>query len=116
MQKEITYQQIGANIKRIRKSKLITAELLAKELGVHKQMIWRYELGECKIPIDRLCILSQVLDVPISAFMNKATDDGEQMILFLYNKLSNNDKAIAIVELRDKLSKLGIHYEELPNF
>lgn len=55
---------IGERIKEIRKSKKISVESLAKELGVSKTTIYRYEDSTIeKIPVgifDRLCALLDV--------------------------------------------------------
>lgn len=55
---------IGERIKEIRKSKKISVEYLAKELGVSKTTIYRYEDSTIeKIPVnifDHLCILLNV--------------------------------------------------------
>ncbi len=55
---------IGERIKEIRKSKKISVESLAKELGVSKTTIYRYEDSTIeKIPVgifDRLCVLLDV--------------------------------------------------------
>lgn len=55
---------IGERIKEIRKTKKISVDYLAKELGVSKTTIYRYEDSTIeKIPInifDQLCILLEV--------------------------------------------------------
>ena len=66
---------IGERIKNIRKSKKISVEFLAKELGVSKTTIYRYEDSTIeKIPVkifDRLCILLDV--TPAELMGNKST-------------------------------------------
>jgi len=55
---------IGERIKQIRKTKKISVDYLAKELGVSKTTIYRYEDSTIgKIPVrifDQLCILLEV--------------------------------------------------------
>ena len=64
---------IGERIKEIRKSKKISVDFLAKELGVSKTTIYRYEDSTIeKIPVnifDQLCIL---LDVTPAELMGNA--------------------------------------------
>lgn len=64
---------IGERIKEIRKSKKISVDYLAKELGVSKTTIYRYEDSTIeKIPVnvfDRLCVL---LDVTPAKLMGNA--------------------------------------------
>ena len=64
---------IGERIKEIRKSKKISVDYLAKELGVSKTTIYRYEDSTIeKIPVkifDRLCVL---LDVTPAELMGNA--------------------------------------------
>lgn len=72
---------IGERIKEIRKSKKISVEALAKELGVSKTTIYRYEDSTIeKIPVvvfDKLCIL---LDVTPSQLMgNTISEDKPEL-------------------------------------
>lgn len=72
---------IGERIKEIRKSKKISVETLAKELGVSKTTIYRYEDSTIeKIPVvvfDKLCML---LDVTPSQLMgNTISDDKPEL-------------------------------------
>lgn len=72
---------IGERIKEIRKSKKISVETLAKELGVSKTTIYRYEDSTIeKIPVvvfDKLCIL---LDVTPSQLMgNTISEDKPEL-------------------------------------
>ena len=72
---------IGERIKEIRKSKKISVEALAKELGVSKTTIYRYEDSTIeKIPVvvfDKLCTL---LDVTPSQLMgNTLSEDKPEL-------------------------------------
>lgn len=72
---------IGERIKEIRKSKKISVETLAKELGVSKTTIYRYEDSTIeKIPVvvfDKLCAL---LDVTPSQLMgNTISEDKPEL-------------------------------------
>ena len=70
---------IGERIKEIRKTKNISVDYLAKELGVSKTTIYRYEDSTIeKIPVsifDRLCLL---LGVTPAQLMGNATVNTEK--------------------------------------
>lgn len=70
---------IGERIKSIRKDKKISVDYLAKELGVSKTTIYRYEDSTIeKIPVkifDRLCIL---LEVTPAELMGNSTINTER--------------------------------------
>lgn len=73
---------IGERIKNIRKSKKISVDYLAKELGVSKTTIYRYEDATIeKIPVsifDRLCIL---LDVTPAELMGNQSITSDKLEL-----------------------------------
>lgn len=70
---------IGERIKEIRKKKGISVEYLAKELGVSKTTLYRYEDSSIeKIPVktfDQLCIL---LDVTPAELMGNTMPSAEE--------------------------------------
>lgn len=70
---------IGERIKQLRKTKKISVDYLAKELGVSKTTIYRYEDSTIeKIPLrifDRLCIL---LDVSPAELMGNTVTTNEK--------------------------------------
>lgn len=70
---------IGERIKELRKTKKISVDFLAKELGVSKTTIYRYEDSTIeKIPVsifDQLCIL---LDVTPAELMGNSTVNAEK--------------------------------------
>lgn len=72
---------IGERIKNIRKSKKISVDYLAKELGVSKTTIYRYEDSTIeKIPIkifDQLCILLEV--TPAELMGNTVINDKSEL-------------------------------------
>lgn len=73
---------IGERIKEIRKQKKISVDYLAKELGVSKTTIYRYEDSTIeKIPVnifDQLCVL---LGVSAAELMGNANTSNERMEL-----------------------------------
>lgn len=70
---------IGERIKEIRTSKKISVDYLAKELGVSKTTVYRYEDSTIeKIPInifDRLCVL---LDVTPAELMGNSSSNSDK--------------------------------------
>ena len=70
---------IGERIKEIRKSKKISVDFLAKELGVSKTTIYRYEDSTIeKIPVnifDQICVL---LEVTPAELMGNASIQAEK--------------------------------------
>lgn len=72
---------IGERIKEIRKAKKISVDYLAKELGVSKTTIYRYEDSTIvKIPLkifDRLCILLDVTPAELMGNDTTPTDKPE---------------------------------------
>ena len=77
---------IGERIKEIRKSKKISVESLAKELGVSKTTIYRYEDSTIeKIPVgifDRLCVL---LDVTPAQLMGNTMSEDKPELPMAFN-------------------------------
>lgn len=72
---------IGERIKKIRKEKKISVDYLAKELGVSKTTIYRYEDSSIeKIPVkifDRLCVLLGVTPAELMGNSPVVTDRTE---------------------------------------
>ena len=72
---------IGERIKEIRKSKKVSVDYLAKELGVSKTTIYRYEDSTIeKIPVkvfDQLCILLGVTPAELMGNTPSATERPE---------------------------------------
>lgn len=77
---------IGERIKEIRKSKKISVDSLAKELGVSKTTIYRYEDSTIeKIPVgifDRLCVL---LDVTPAQLMGNTMSEDKPELPMAFN-------------------------------
>ena len=77
---------IGERIKEIRKSKKISVDFLAKELGVSKTTIYRYEDSTIeKIPVgifDRLCVL---LDVTPAQLMGNTMSEDKPELPMAFN-------------------------------
>lgn len=58
------YKDIGLKIKKTRKQRKISADDLAKKIGVAKSTIYRYENGDIgKMPVTRMKEIAKILDV-----------------------------------------------------
>ena len=72
---------IGERIKNIRKTKKISVDYLAKELGVSKTTIYRYEDSTIeKIPVsifDQLCVLLEVTPAELMGNNTPITEKSE---------------------------------------
>ncbi|MDB5193709.1 MAG: Helix-turn-helix domain [Segetibacter sp.] len=60
---------VGANIQTIRKEKGIKGETLAKQLGISKVAISQMEAGLVDLKISTLCIISEVLNTPLTSLL-----------------------------------------------
>lgn len=67
--------EIGQAMRKLRKSKNMTQDMLAEKLGVAPANISRYEKGHQGIEVDKLPMLAKALDVTIPEFFAIATGD-----------------------------------------
>lgn len=97
---------IGERIKEIRKSKKISVDYIAKELGVSKTTIYRYEDSTIeKIPVkvfDQLCVL---LDVTPAELMGNNTLKTEK--LELPTEFNNAQDAMEFIIKTPTLAAFG---------
>lgn len=92
---------IGAKLKQRRLDKKMSAEELAKRLGVSKTTIYRYEKGEiAKVPTETLEKISKILNTSPAYFMD-------------WSDIPNNTKS-DIVAIYDKLNQT--RQEKVLNF
>lgn len=68
MAHEAMEKRIGDRLRKARDSRGMTAQSLAKALGVSYQQLRKYETGQNRISVSMLFRLSQVLDVDIMQF------------------------------------------------
>ena len=59
----------GENLQTIRKKKQLSQEALAEMLGVSRQAVSKWELGDGYPEVDKLLILSQKLDVSLDSLL-----------------------------------------------
>ena len=60
---------IGLKINKLRKEKSMSANDLAEQIGVSKELIYAYEKGKAEPPLEKLHKIAKVLDVDISYFI-----------------------------------------------
>lgn len=75
--------KIGEKIKETRKAKGISVEYLAKELGISKTTIYRYENEDIgKIPVETFDRICKLLGVTPAQLMGNVPNDYDNMEIF----------------------------------
>ncbi len=95
-------EKVGKRILILRKSKGLSREDLAFEIGISHQQLFKYEIGENRITVDRLIMIAEVLNLKIINFF-PVDDVGEKIGL---PTLKNNDD-YRLLEHLAKLKKLS---------
>ena len=97
---------VGERIKEIRKQKKISVEYLAKELGVSKTTVYRYEDSSIeKIPLQVFDKLCELLDVSAAELMGTVPKKNE--IPELPNQFDNAQDAIEFIIKTPTLAAYG---------
>ncbi len=112
-----TIEKIGKRICALRKSKGLSREELAFRIGVSHQQIFKYEIGESRITVDRLIAIALALDLKIINFFpanefgkeisGSSTFQSEKEMKLAsqfskFKKLSPEDLALKLLELFTK--------------
>lgn len=63
-------EKIGKRIYTLRKKKGLSREELAFRIGVCPQQLFKYEIGENRITVDRLILVALALDLKIISFFS----------------------------------------------
>lgn len=95
-------EKIGKRIFLLRKKKGMSREDLAFRIGVCPQQLFKYEIGENRITVDRLILVALALDLKIISFFS-VDDVGEKIGL---PTLENNED-YRLLEHLAKLKKLS---------
>ena len=66
MNRKNVSEQIGTNIKRLRKQNKKTQEQVAEAIGISRTVYTRYESGEIEIPASMIAGICQAIDVSAS--------------------------------------------------
>jgi len=65
------YMDIGVQIKKLRKHNKITRAVLAEELGISAQQLYKYETNRNKTPLHTLVTIALYFDVSLDYFVEK---------------------------------------------
>ena len=76
----IDYKLIGERIKRTRKSKGITQEVMAEKLNVSIGYVSQVERGVTKISLDLLAAISSILDCDIAGFISESAVNSSEYL------------------------------------
>ena len=89
----IDYKLIGERVKRARKSKGLTQDILAEKLGVSIGYVSQIERGITKISLDLLGAISGILDCDVADFITEsATGSNGYMESELMNEIRKLDQ------------------------
>lgn len=67
-------RKIGQRIGILRKEKGLSREELAFKIGISHQQLFKYEIGENRITVDRLILIALALDIRIINFFDAIGD------------------------------------------
>ena len=101
----IDYKLIGERIKRVRKSRNMTQEIMAEKLNVSIGYVSQVERGITKISLDLLGAISAILNYDIAEFISEsATNNNEYMeseILEELKKLDSRKKRFILAVIQN---------------
>ncbi|HCJ16117.1 MAG TPA: hypothetical protein DHV57_01725 [Hyphomonas sp.] len=100
-------EQIAAAIRAARRSRGLTQEVLAERIGRTSASLSNLERAQAVPSLDTLLLLAQVLDVPISSFLETAVSNrksrtrirDENEIIELVRSLSSDQLKIAKAQI-----------------
>lgn len=100
MEIETIEEQIGARLKKVRKSKKVSRQKLANELNLSANQLRKYEDGINRISAGKLYYISKLLEVPLHVFyednlqIEDTNSQSQQNAVTEVNQLSKplNDK------------------------
>jgi transcriptional regulator with XRE-family HTH domain len=95
-------EKIGKRICELRRSKGLSREELALKLGISSQQLFKYEVGENRITVDRLVAVAEALELKIINFF-LVDDLGEGVGL----PVLNCDEDYQILESCARLKELS---------
>ncbi len=83
--------KLGENILRLRKNSKLSQEMLAEKIGVTRQTISNWELGETSPNPEQLKLLSKTLDVSVDELLDNDIKE------VLVEKVSNTEKLAGMI-------------------
>ena len=93
-------QQIGERLLKLRKSKHMTQQSLARQLGISFQQVQKYEKGDNQISLMRLCDLAKALNVSEFFLFQYLLDTTIPEIYVLNHQLRDLDENTCHLVLR----------------
>ncbi len=102
-------EEIGENIKNIRKRKRITQEELAKAVGVNRATIARYESGGIQLSMEMAARIAEALDCEITEIISlkKIISDTKEMTKNIQNAFASFQKENIELMLLTSFRKLN---------
>ena len=104
----VDYKMIGEKIKRARKSRNMTQDVLAEKLDVSVGYVSQVERGITKISLDLLGAISSVLDYDMAYFVSEsAVNHSEYMGSEIANELKkmDNKKKKLVIDIIKKVNE-----------
>lgn len=77
---------IGDRVRQARRIQKVSADIIAKHLGISIAQLNNYELGKHNIPSHRLGAVATLLDMPIAWFYQDVTKETEDNIRNIYDQ------------------------------
>ena len=121
----ITLESVGQRIKRLRKERKWTQEMLGVKLGVKKSAVQKYECGRVvNLKQETIKKLTDIFEVPASTFLNCEDWDAYAEEVNLVEQVKTieliqkhfGDGAVVLIQTYSELSKSDqenlIHYVE----
>lgn len=88
-------EKVFAKLRELRRSRGITVDALAKEVGENAQKVGRIERGKRSLTIDYLMKVSKALSAPIESFLLQDAPQNQES----FNSKGLNDVVILVEEL-----------------
>ena len=88
--KGVDFMELGKQIYELRKKANLSQEQLAEKVGVSRQTISKWELGETAPDIKQAQVLSQVFSVSLDELTGNDTKE------VIYKKVSNTEKLVEL--------------------
>lgn len=95
-----TSKEIGEKLKEFRKLRGLTQEQLAEMVEVTFQQIQKYENGNTRLNTDKIQLVAQALNVPVSAFFDEGSRD-EKLLSEQEQKLLKGYRSLMNPEIRE---------------
>lgn len=93
-------KEIGEKLKEFRKLRGLTQEQLAEMVEVTFQQIQKYENGNTRLNTDKLQVVAQALNIPVSAFFDEGCSD-EKLLSEQEQRLIKGFRALTSPDVRE---------------